>query len=147
MGFIIVDIKTIGLTDNIYNQIIHLYSTFKEFNKADFTIDRLSEIISGLPENHNIFLYVEDGIIRGGITLFVEQKLIHDGQCCGHIEDFVVLEKYRGEQIGKKLLEYVVEVSIQNDCYKCILDCDSELEGYYNTFGFNNRGVYMTRIL
>ena len=72
-----------------------------------------------------------DDKIVGAITLIIEQKLIHNGKCCGHIEDFVVLEEYRSQGIGSLLIDYVINISKQNNCYKCILDCNENLESYY----------------
>ena len=79
----------------------------------------------------------------GAITLFVEQKIIHNGKCVGHIEDFVVLDDYRNLGIGSILLEHVIILSKQNNCYKCILDCSPIVETYYLKKGFENKGSYM----
>ena len=73
----------------------------------------------------------------------IEQKLIHNGRCCGHIEDFAVLKEYRSQGIGSLLIDYVINISKQNNCYKCILDCNENLESYYKKKGFVKKGIYV----
>jgi glucosamine-phosphate N-acetyltransferase len=139
----IVSIKDLELTEKNYNEIINLYNVFTLIDPLVLTFSKLKKIISQLPKIHNIFLYIIDEKIVGTITLIIEQKLIHNGKCCGHIEDFAVLEEYRSQGIGGLLIDYVINISKQNDCYKCILDCNENLESYYKKKGFVKKGIYM----
>ena len=137
------DIKDIELTESRYNQIIKLYSAFSKFNKNNFTQKKLKNLISELNNNHHILFYIQDNIIIGAITLLIEQKIIHDGKCVGHIEDFIVLSGYQNKGIGTILLNHAIELSKINNCYKCILDCVPNLENYYKKKGFVKKGIYM----
>jgi len=139
----IVNIKELELNKEIYNEIIILYNEFTLMDPLELTFIKLKKIISELPKNHNIYVYIKDDKIVAGITLIVEQKLIHNGKCCGHIEDFVVLEEYRSQGIGSLLIDYVINISKQNNCYKCILDCNENLESYYKKKRFIKKGIYM----
>ena len=146
----IIELSQLLLTENIYNQIVKLYSTFSQIDTNILTFNKFNEIIKKLPNNHYIFVYilptdetVQDIQILGVITLIIEQKLIHNGKCCGHIEDFVVLEESRKKGIGRKLVEYAKNVALQDNCYKCILDCDISLEDYYIARNFIKKGTYM----
>ena len=139
----IINIKDIELTEDKYNQIINLYSYFKKIKKNKLSFKKLKEIIKNLNDNHYILFYIENNIIKGAITLLIEQKIIHDGGSVGHIEDFIVLEEYRNQDIGKLLLNYVINLSEQNNCYKCILNCDSSLIEYYKKFKFIKKGINM----
>ena len=139
----IVNIKNIELNEKKYNEIITLYNEFTLIDPYELTFKKFKKIISELPKNHNIYFYIKNNKIVGGITLILEQKLIHNGKCCGHIEDFVVLEKFRLQGIGKLLMDYVIDISKQNNCYKCILDCNENLENYYIKRGFIKKGIYM----
>ena len=140
----IVNIKDLQLTEDIYNQIINLYSYFKKIKKINLTFKKLQEIIKNLNDNHYILFYIENNIIKGAITLFIEQKIIHDGGLVGHIEDYIVLEEYRSQGIGKMLLNYVIQLCKQHLCYKCILNCDTKLIEYYKKFKFVKKGVNMS---
>tara|TARA_Y100000389_G_C17268188_1_gene416551 strand:+ start:217 stop:651 length:435 start_codon:yes stop_codon:yes gene_type:complete len=137
------NIKKIELTQINYNQICELYSIFKKINKNIFSFDKLKEIIKNLPDNHNIYLFFKDNEIIGAITLIIEQKIIHDGKCVGHIEDYVIKEEHRKTEVSSMLLNYVKILCEQNNCYKIILDCNPLLEDYYNKKGYKNKGIYM----
>ena len=137
------NIKKIELTQINYNQICELYSIFKKINKNIFSFEKLKEIIKNLPDNHNIYLFFKDNEIIGAITLIIEQKIIHDGKCVGHIEDYVIKEEHRKTEVSSMLLNYVKILCEQNNCYKIILDCNPLLENYYNKKGYNNKGIYM----
>ena len=140
----IVDIKTLELNETNYNEIINLYNNFNKINKKILDFKNLKSLIERLPKNHNIFLYLINNIIVGGITLIIEEKIIHSGGKVGHIEDFVVLDIYRNKGIGSLLYNYVKILCEQNKCYKMILDCNLILENYYIKKGFVKKGSYMT---
>jgi glucosamine-phosphate N-acetyltransferase len=137
------NIREIILNENNFNEICNLYSHFGDINKLNFS--SFKSIVERLPENQNIYFYLnnETNEIIGAITLIIEQKFIHNGGKVGHIEDFIVLDKYRNCGIGALLLEYVVKLSKENNCYKVILDCDDTLEKYYIKKGFVKKGNYM----
>lgn len=139
----IINIKSINLTESIYEQLLELYSAFGIIDKTILTYERLREIVTSYPSNHNVFLYVSNEIIMGVITLLLEQKFIHNAKCVGHIEDFVVKKEYRSSNIGKELIGYAINFSKENNCYKIILDCNTGLESYYKSYGFINKGLYM----
>ena len=148
----IVSIKELKITEKRYNEIIDLYNELslidsrKLIDKKILTYPLLIKIIVGLPKKDNIYLYIdENDDIIGGITLLIEQKLIHNGGRVGHIEDFVVSENYREKGIGGLLLNYVVNMSERGKCYKCILDCSTLLEGFYTKKGFTKKGSYMAK--
>jgi len=143
----ILNAKDLILDKKYYNQILDLYSIFTKFDNNIMTHVKLKNIFENLPENHIIKFYLdkEDNIIAA-ITIIIEQKIIHNGQCVGHIEDFVVAEKEQHKGIGALLLEHVSQIAKQNNCYKVILDCHPLLENYYIKKGFsrkgNNMGLY-----
>lgn len=141
----IASIKTIDITDKLYDEIVDLYSVFTVIDKKIFTIDKLKSIINGLDNYHDIYLYIHENKIIGAITLLIEQKIIHDGRRVGHLEDYVVLDNYRGKGYGAQLLDYATNRALENDCYKCILDCSPDLLPYYTNKKFMKKGIYMAK--
>ena len=103
------DIRNIEITREKYKEIIELYSNFKKIDTKILTIEKLNNIINSLHynKNHFIYFYISKNKIIGAITLFIEQKIIHDGMCVGHIEDLVVNKTYRKMGVGKSLLNHV----------------------------------------
>ena len=143
----ILNAKDLILDKKYYNQILDLYSIFTKFDNNIMTHVKLKNIFENLPENHIIKFYLdEENNIIAAITIIIEQKIIHNGECVGHIEDFVVAEKEQHKGIGALLLEHVSQIAKQKNCYKVILDCHPILENYYIKKGFsrkgNNMGLY-----
>ena len=101
------------------------------------------KILNNLNENHQIFVYLEDNVPVAIITLLIEQKIIHNGKCVGHIEDLVVKKEYNKKGIAKKLINHCMGIAESNNCYKIILDCKEELEGFYNKYNYNKQGICM----
>lgn len=139
----IISLKDLTLTEKVYNELLECYSVFTNIDKNKFDFINFKLFVERLAENHNIYVYLLNDKIIACITLIIEQKIIHNGGKVGHIEDFVILEDYRKQGIGKQLLDYVKILCIQNKCYKMILDCDQCLENYYIKKGFTKKGSYM----
>ncbi|XP_055354702.1 glucosamine 6-phosphate N-acetyltransferase-like [Paramacrobiotus metropolitanus] len=74
--------------------------------------------------------------IVGAATLVVEQKFIHSAALRGRIEDVVVLEDRRGQDLGKLLMDTATLLSKTLGCYKVSLECKDKLVGFYRQFGY-----------
>ena len=133
-------LQNCGCYKNEILSLLKQLSPLYDFNSLSFNS------ISALLNNsyyHNIFVYVIDDKPVGMITLFIEQKLIHGGKCVGHIEDLVVDKEFENENIAKKLIDHVINISTYNNCYKVILDCESDLVPFYEKAGFHKKAVQM----
>lgn len=85
----------------------------------------------------------EELFIVGSGTVIFEPKFIHGGKYVGRIEDIVVHKKFRGSWVSRNIVDYLVNLAKENDCYKVILDCKQEIENLYSKFGFEKRGSQM----
>ena len=80
--------------------------------------------------------------IIGAGTLFILPK-IHNYPV-GQIEDVVIDEKYRRLNIGKKMIEHLVDIGLTDfHCYKIILNCQDKNIGFYEKCGFDVAGTAM----
>ena len=61
----------------------------------------------------------------------------------GRIEDFVILEEYRGKGLSKILMEQCKKIVRENNCYKLILCCNDNLIKFYEKTGFKRKGNEM----
>tara|TARA_B110001450_G_C17341392_1_gene367662 strand:- start:56 stop:505 length:450 start_codon:yes stop_codon:yes gene_type:complete len=126
---------------NILSQLTH--------KNEDFNIDKFSRLCSFLNSNHRIICCIyhdieaEIEIIVGMSTIFIEPKLIHNCSCVGHIEDVVVDEKYRKMNVGKLMINELVNYAKQRGAYKVILDCDEDKVGFYRRCGFYKSSAQM----
>jgi len=67
-------------------------------------------------------------------TLLVEHKFIHCAANRARIEDVVVSPHHQGKQLGKLLLDTMVLLAQQLNCYKISLDCNEQMQGFYTKF-------------
>lgn len=117
--------------------------------KESFSIDDFSRLCCFLNTNHRIMCCVyhdieaDSEIIVGMSTIFIEPKLIHNCSCVGHIEDVVVDEKYRKMNVGKFMINKLLNYAKQKGAYKVILDCDEEKVGFYRRCDFYKSSVQM----
>lgn len=75
--------------------------------------------------------------IIGTATLVCEKKFIRQLATRGRIEDVVVDNRYRGQQLGKLLVELLTKLARDKcDCYKISLECNDDLVKFYQQFGY-----------
>lgn len=100
----------------------------------------LSEIKTNLIKilmNNKIFILDSLEDPKGSITLMIEQKLLHNCKCVGHIEDFIVDKSLRSQGLGGILVYHCIEVCKSENCYKIVLHCNDNVVSFYQKSGFN----------
>ena len=107
---------------------------------SDLEEDKAKNILKNILDDSNHIIHVAelDGNIVGSATLLIEQKFIHKGGLVGHIEDVVVKEGFERKQIGRLIVESLLEESKKRGCYKTILDCKDDVKGFYEKIGFKH---------
>lgn len=124
----------------------------------DAIVDVLKEhwIISEITEetydrimsNDNfVFVAVHEDEIIGCATLHLQHKFINNGCTAGLIEEVIVKEKYRGNSIGKELVNKCVEKAEELECYKVVLSCDDDVKSFYEKQGFEYNMNFMRKDL
>ena len=78
----------------------------------------------------------------GAGTIIIEPKIIHGGKSVGHIEDIIVHPHYRNQGIAQSILNKLIDYS-KRDCYKVILNCNPNMEAFYNKAGFEKKCIQM----
>ncbi len=94
-------------------------------------------------DNIKIFVAIKDSDIVGSITAIIEQKFVHNGGKICHIEDVVTRKGFEKLGIGSVLVEKVIELAIQEKCYKVILNCSEYNSKFYEKLGFYKHDVGM----
>lgn len=130
---------------------------FRKLEESDYNknyIDLLSQLtqVGNITQEEfsNIFAKIQSQIwvfedthankIVASASIFLEQKFIHGGGIVAHLEDVVVDQSYRGNQLGQKLIANIVEKARESGAYKIIADCKTELLSFYSKNGFEKRG-------
>ena len=123
--------NNIPFIESVKEQMIDLYAQLSECKSIS------TNIFLHIIQKEFIFVKVNEyNEILGTITILLEQKIIHNGGMVAHVEDLVVDEVSRNQQIGKQLLEYAIVFARKQKCYKIILNCDETVQGFYEKCGF-----------
>ena len=102
--------------------------------------EEFSNILAKIQSQIWVFEDTVANKIVASASIFLEQKFIHGGGIVAHLEDVVVDQSYRGNQLGQKLIANIVEIARESGAYKIIADCKTELLSFYFKNGFEKRG-------
>jgi N-acetylglutamate synthase-like GNAT family acetyltransferase len=113
--------------------------------KEVWTIDKIEDsfLEEYLKNDNHLYVIISNNEIVGCATLHLQKKLIRNGSIAGFIEEVVIKEKYRNQNLGKKLINRLLEESIKLGCYKVTLSCFPERVNFYERCGFKNESITM----
>ena len=116
-----------------------------EILKEVWSLNEISEsTLDRWFKNNNHMVVAElDGKIIGSATLHLQQKIIRNGGIAGFIEDVVVKESHRGNNIGTQLIQELIKKAENFGCYKVILSCFPERINFYKKNGFIQESITM----
>lgn len=136
-------IRDLEIAD-FYKGYLGLLSELTETNNIDY--EKWKERINIIKNNryHKIFVIEDKGIIVASITLIIELKFIRNLSNLAHIEDVIVTQNYRNQGIANKLINYCINLSKKENCYKIILNCNKNLVKFYEKLGFTNKNQEMS---
>ena|SRR3990167_2313120 len=107
----------------------------------EFYLDNFFESL--YDRRKTILVLEEDGVIVSTGSLFLEHKLIRNLGRVAHIEDIVTKHEYRNKGYGTLLINELVKIAKECDCYKVILDAAHHNTKFYEDCGFRQHEVCM----
>lgn len=118
------------------------------------TLARLADVGLNLEEAREVFrnrlrlgmhtfVALDGDEVIGTTALLIEQKFIHRGGKCGHIEDVAVHPDFKEQGIGSALVLHAVEQARAQGCYKVILSCFERVAPFYERLGFRRHDIGM----
>jgi glucosamine-phosphate N-acetyltransferase len=121
---------------DLFNGFLQSMDSLKPASNIDK--EKAIEIYNKIKSNpdHLVYVAVLNDRVVGSITMVIEQKFIHNGGKVSHIEDVVVSKEHQGKGIGEMLVESLLDLAKDNNCYKTILDCSEEVKPFYEKIGF-----------
>lgn len=129
--------------EDLNNDYFNLLSQLSKINFNIINNERNLMFFQSLNYNHLIIIIKFNEKIIGSGTILIENKIIHSYKKVSHIEDIIIDKEFRGYGLGVELINLLVEISKNRNCYKCILDCHPNLIDFYNDCGFDFKNVQM----
>lgn len=123
-------------TPLILNFIKQLSVYEKLPNEVSATVDILEKSIFIEKSAKVIFILEEDKEV--GFALYFYNFSTFTGKKGLYLEDLFVLEDYRGKGYGKKLLAYLADIAVKEDCSRfewIVLDWNTPSINFYKSFG------------
>jgi len=109
--------------------------------KKDLSDDYFNYYLQELHKyNNKVFLIKYNNEICGTAKIFIESKTYDN---VAHIEDVIVNKNYRHLKLGSKLIEFLINYSKNNNCYKIVLNCKDNITKFYECNNFVKEGYQM----
>jgi GNAT superfamily N-acetyltransferase len=93
--------------------------------------------------NYTIYVAVAEGEIIGTFSLLIMDNLAHMGAPSGIVEDVVVHSSWRGQGIGKQMMQFAMQQCQKAGCYKMALSSNlirEQAHRFYDQLGFQRHG-------
>jgi glucosamine-phosphate N-acetyltransferase len=120
------------------------FELINEWKVSKFSNEVFRNFINDLNENHQLFGLFDNDELNATASVLFEKKMLRGGSMVMHIEDVVVRKNQRGKNVGKELIQFLVELGKQRNCYKIILNCDESVKKFYEKCGFSHKNVEMS---
>ena len=130
------------LNEKDLESLIKLYEQLDDAN-GNFTAEDARKIWkTEIEGNKNIKCYgaVENGTVISTCYCLIIQNLTRLGSSIAFVENVVTDSEYRGQGLGRKVMEMAIEFARENNCYKVILQSASfrkEAHQFYKNLGFD----------
>ena len=130
------------LNENDLESLIKLYEQLDGTN-GDFTAEDARKIWKAEIEGNKKIKYfgaVENGKVISTCYCLIIPNLTRLGSSIAFVENVVTDSEYRGQGLGRKVMEMAIEFARENNCYKVILQSGSwrkEAHQFYKNLGFD----------
>ena len=126
------------------NDVFVLLNQLKKIDTSDLDLDYSWDKFIQNNSSNSIVGIIDNKIIAYG-SIIIENKI--RGEVAGHIEDIVVNREVRGNMIGVKLINELIDIGKKNNCYRITLFCKENLINFYSRSGFEVNSISMKRYL
>lgn len=129
-----------------YSDNCDYLSLINQFRETNVTIRdaEFKQLHDKIFSNGFIIVCEDNKTLVGSLSVYIEQKIIHNFAKYAHIEDVFVGDTHRNRRIGLLLLDDAIMRCKKMGVYKIVLHCDEELIQYYKKKDFELGGVMMS---
>ncbi len=110
-----------------------------ELSTAEDKFERL-----GSYPHFSVYVAEWAGEMVGTFELLIMDNLAHQGACSAIVEDVVVKKGWQGKGIGKAMMEFAMQASREQHCYKMVLSSSikrTDAHRFYEQLGFRQHGI------
>lgn len=93
--------------------------------------------------DYKIYIVEADSQPIGTFALLIMDNLGHLGTPSAVVEDVAVIAEHQGKGIGKKMMEFALQIAKEKGCYKLTLSSNLRREAahaFYESLGFTKHG-------
>jgi glucosamine-phosphate N-acetyltransferase len=114
------------------------------------SFEEWTKFFNGMDMKHNqTFVLVttqkENEKVIGTGKILIEPKFHQNFANMAHIEDVVIDSQFRKQNLGLQLIQHLVNIAKENNCYKVTLATNEKNIGFYSKCGLIVKGTEMTR--
>ena len=132
------------VSKNDLPKVIDLLQEISVYNPPKKKLESIWERYSNQQNIYGYCFFFNDKLIGYGSINF-EMKLKKG--LMAYIEDVVVHKEFRNKKIGKMIVDYLIEVTQKEGCYKIKIDCSKNNILFYEKLGFKVNGFSMVKSL
>lgn len=130
------------LNENDLESLIKLYEQLDGAN-GEYSVEDARKVWRQEIEGNKKIKYfgaVENGKVISTCYCLIIPNLTRLGSSIAFVENVVTDKEYRGQGLGRKVMEMAIEFARKNNCYKVILQSASfrkEAHQFYKNLGFD----------
>jgi glucosamine-phosphate N-acetyltransferase len=132
------------VSKNDLPKVIDLLQEISVYNPPKKKLESIWERYSNQQNIFGYCFFFNDKLIGYG-SINLEMKLKKG--LMAYIEDVVVHKEFRNKKIGKMIVDYLIEVTQKEGCYKIKIDCSKNNILFYEKLGFKGNGFSMVKSL
>lgn len=121
------------------------YESYTHLLETNIAFDDFKSFLQSLNTSHRIIVFRLNGLVIGTGTIYIETKLTYNMCKLGHIENILVHHEYRNMNIASTIMEYLMNIANDNECYRIDLACSDNLSSFYTKFDFDVKQLCMTK--
>ena len=132
------------VSKNDLPKVIDLLQEISVYNPPKKKLESIWERYSNQQNIFGYCFFFNDKLIGYG-SINLEMKFKKG--LMAYIEDVVVHKEFRNKKIGKMIVDYLIEVTQKEGCYKIKIDCSKNNILFYKKLGFKVNGFSMVKSL
>lgn len=93
---------------------------------------------------YKIFVIEDREIVIGTCSLIIIDNLGHQGAKLAVAENMIINQEFRGQGIGKQLMQFIMARAKEETCYKLMLSSNKKrtlAHKFYEQLGFEQHGI------